>query len=327
MAIIDDELDDTGEGDDFIDARHVEGVAKARDIVEPWLKKMVENPEDERDLGVTLYHLSSRGKREKDIWFQRLRIGDDVGEFVDDLLDEASDNCEMLRGRNKYQVRVRGKDGCKSFFLESPSLPSDEHPLTARDFDDEPDMKGFLAQVMRHKEAETKLLLQVVHEWREEVKEEKDALRRENRELRQVEHGLRVRTEQVINMQWARDMEIRREAKKEQRKDRMMSEIANIGRRLLEAKGILPPPPPPVLGEKAPLEAQIMRFVGSLTPEQFNPNALKPEQRQALESILMEIAQWQAKRNSSSSNPSSQNADEEPSDKGSTSNTADSKAP
>lgn len=322
MAVMDDDdLDDRDREDDFIDARHVEGTDTARNLVEPWLKKMMANPEDERDLGVTLFHLSSRGKREKDIWYQRLRVGDDVAEFVDDLLDAAGENCEMFRGRNKYQVRVRGKEGCKSFFLESPSLASDEHPMTARDFDDEPDMKGFLAQVMRHKEAETKLLLQVVHEWREEVKEEKDALRRENRELRQVEHGLRLRTEQVINMQFARDMEIRKVQRAEQRKDKMMGEIAQIGRRLLEAKGILPPQPPPVIGEKAPLEARIMQFVSSLTPEQFNPDRLAPQQRQVLEAIFLDIAQWQAKRNSQGS-PSSQNADEEPSAKDSNPNPA-----
>lgn len=303
--MLDDNLDDDLlDDDDYIDARHVEGVDKARAKVEPWLKKMVQNPEDERDLGVTLYHLSNRGKREKDIWFQRLKMGDDVGEFVDLLLDEAADNCEMLRGRNKYQIRVRGKDGCQTFFLESPSLARDEHPMTARDFDDEPDMKGFLAQVMRHKEAETKLLLQVVHEWREEVKEEKDALRRENRELRQVEHGLRLRTEQVINMQFARDMEIRKVQRAEQRKDRALDQVAQIGRRLLEAKGILPPAPPPVIGEKAPVEAMVMQFVSSLTPEQFNPDRLTPQQRQSLEAIFTHIAQWQARRNSTDSQSS-----------------------
>ena len=324
-----DDLDDDrdlDEDDDFIDVPHVEGKDVAQTTIEKWLKKMVENPEDERDLGVTLYHVSNRGKREKDIHFARLKIGDDVIEFAGRLIDEAAENCEMNRGRNKYLIRVRGKDGCKGFTLESPHLTRDDHPLTSRDFDDEPDMKGFLAQVMRHKEAETKLLLQVVHEWREEVKEEKDALRRENRELRQVEHGLRLRTEQVINMQFARDMEIRKVQRSEQRKDKALDQVAQIGRRLLEAKGILPPAPPPVIGEKAPIEARVMQFVSSLTPEQFNPDRLTAQQRQSLEAIFMDIAQWQAKRNSTP-NTASQNADEAPSGAGSTPNQPDSKGP
>lgn len=310
-----DELDDDFEDDDdAIDADAFIGLDKARDTVKKFLESITS--EKERTLPLIVWHVTNRGRDEKDVWSGSLRVGGRIDDVLDEMMDAVCDHCETIRGRCRYRLTVRNHDGSKCFTVECPTLRDDEHPMTMRDFDLRGDAPSGYAQTLRHNEVLLKQLLIVVDGSLTESKSEKDELRRENRELRREREASLEREERVRSMQFARDMEVRKVQKADQRKERMIEQGAEIIKRIMEGKGLLPPAPPPVIGENAPIQARVMKFVESLTPDQFNPEALRPEQKAALQAIIMELMAWQAQAaagKSSPNTPSSQKADEAPS--------------
>lgn len=300
---------------DAIDVTHFEGVDKARRVVGAFLDSLLNNPDNEQALAVTVWHVTNRGRDEKDVWSGRLRVGDDVNEFLDEMMDEVCHHCEIIRGRNRYRVTVRNRDGSKTFTIESPPLRADEHPLTMRDFDASPDLAAAFSQNLRHNEVLMKFALQCFDRSLTETQNEKDELRRECRDLRREREASIDREEKVRSMQFARDMEVRKVQKADARKERLIEHVAEVGKRIMEGRGLLPPSPPPVIGENAPLQARVLKLVESLTPDQFNPESLRPEQKQMLQSIILDLAAWQQSAAQARPNaPTSQKADEAPSE-------------
>lgn len=317
MAVIDDSLDP--DLDDAIDVPHVTGTEEAERLLTPWLGRMLQNPENEKDLGVTLYRFAQ--KRETEIWYSILHVGDDPKEFVAELLEEAADDCETCRGRVRFIVRVRGMAGCKRFALESPELRKDEDPENTTDFDFHPDAQGTISLLLRHIEKKEQNTLSLFREWREDMKDEKDELRRECRDLRRADDLRRLDEEKLRNMAFAREMEWRKFTRAEERKDKAVETVGNIVQRFLAAKGIVPPPLPPILGENAPIEAQLQQFVEGLRPDQFDPTKLDPNQQVQLQRLIMHVGQYEANKRkpdpmpgSDAQNSTSQKAEGAPSD-------------
>lgn len=311
---LDDDFDDGD--DDAIEADQFIGLDKARSIVRKFLESLTENPDNEGVLPITVWHVTNRGRDEKDVWSVRHRIGAPLDDMIDDMMEAVCEHCDTIRGRNRYRLTVRTRDGSKCFTVECPPLRRDEHPLTMRDFDTGGDQQSGYAQTLRHNEAVIKMMLQVVDRSLTDSQNEKDELRREARDLRREREASIEREERVRSMQFARDMEVRKVQKADQRKEMMIDHGAQIVKRFMEGKGYLPPAPPPIIGENAPIQARLMKFVSSLTPEQFNPEALSPEQKAMLQSLIMEVAAWQssAAEKARSNTPSSQKADEAPSE-------------
>jgi len=117
--------------------RAVEGIAKARDLLEAWLTKWIRDDESYENRLLTMSGLSR--SRTYELWASKITISGEIGvsDFVQELLEEACFDCELKTGRCKYEVRIAGRPGCKRFVLESrgyEELPLEEESGTTEDY-------------------------------------------------------------------------------------------------------------------------------------------------------------------------------------------------
>jgi hypothetical protein len=283
MALLDEER--------IADVRHVTGGDVARAEIGPWLNAIMNGSENEEPLTVTLFRQAPKGSR--DLTEERLEFGEDVVEFTDMLVGFAEDDCLRSRGKANYVIRIRGKRAIKRFQLHRPLLSEDEDPELNDELDYSPNMEGMYSQQMHHTQKMMQGFLQMSKELRTSLQEENQELRQEVREHRREEHELRRATKDIYDMQFARDMALRKHEESEKLKEKVIGEVATFGKRYLSAKLGIPLEPPQLAAGSAdepPLQALMIEAIQSLTEEQIRNGT--DRQRQLFSILGERLARW-----------------------------------
>lgn len=201
------------------DAVTCEGGVEARTKVHDFLKKVENGLETQGELKVLLCQAAKMG--EQDVDEQIYDFSVPLEEFVNDLVSSAeSDAMDIGKGRVKYSVRVVGKQARCTFALSVPEREDED----VEDLDELPQKRGLISQQMRHNEAFAKIVVGQAREGSDVLREIIRDLRAENTTLKRREAETIKTLEELRSMQFARDLEVMKLHKAEQRKD----EVAKI---------------------------------------------------------------------------------------------------
>ena len=273
------------------DARSVEGQDDAHDRVFEWLTEIVNGSEKEDDLQVELYQKSKTTPMPLKRW--DFGLDEELEELVEEIIDAAEKDAMSpgYQGRIRYAVVVKGVAKHQAFTLFTPKIDDDEE-LDEEDlasFDETPSRKGLIHQQMRHTEAMTRLALSQARQGREDLIQENRELRAENQMLRKQHYDSVGQIEELRSMEWAREREIRKIEKEDQRKDQVVGALSRAVP-LIASKLLGAGPAEAVIGSPtSPVELMIGGFVESLqqNPEKFKKimEAMDPIDLQTLAEI------------------------------------------
>lgn len=198
------------------DATACVGGEEARAKVLEFLKKVENGMETEGEIKVTLFQCAKGG--ELDVQEEIYDFSMPLEEFVRDLVSAAeSDAMDIGKGRIKYSVRVAGKNARTTFALVVPEREDED----IQDLDELPNKRGLIGQQMAHNEVFAKLIVDQARESREDLREENRSLRADNAALRRREIEVMKQFEELTSMKFARDLEVMKLHKKEQRMDQV----------------------------------------------------------------------------------------------------------
>lgn len=291
------------------DAFACTGGPEARQKVLEFLTKVAEGLETEGELQVTLAQVAKGGAM--DVTEEIYDFSDTLDKFVEDLIDAAErDAMDIGKGRIKYSIRVAGKNARCTFALKVPEREDED----VEDLDELPNKKGLIAQQMQHNEVFAKLVVSQTRDSVDVLREMLREVRAENLQLKRREAEAIKMLEELRSMQFARDLEVMKIHKSEQRKDQvagilmqgapiLISKLMSGGGPLAGAmgQGSSPPAgasatPPPSTPGKAPrteLELMLEGFLKTFTQEQLiqiaNSGLLSPMQFGAFREILMYV--------------------------------------
>lgn len=189
--------------DDIDDASIIEGGTDARAKIMAWIKPIVQGPETESEVLVSLYQKSKLGEKSIDEFLYELGAGQSLDAFVGEIVDMAENDAAEMFGTIRYSIRIKGKTGRCAFALKVPrreGTEDDEEP------DENPDGKGLVHQAMRHAEVFAREMLASARVNNGMLMGMLRDVREENIHLKthQVEQ-IKI-TEQLRNMQFERDM-------------------------------------------------------------------------------------------------------------------------
>jgi hypothetical protein len=262
------------------DARIIEGGEEARVKLTAALRKFVEGPDTDGDIEITLYQAAKMGEMAIREFIYDFDGG--LDELVKEIINEAEDDAESHRGKVKYAVRVKGRPFRTIFTLHVPTVESLDDD---DDVDELPNRRGLIAQQMKHNEIFAKEMLAGSRTDRTFMYNMIRDLQQENQQLKKQWFEGQAIIENLRNMQFARDLELQKLQKSEERKDKVATMLMQTGPMLasrllgggtqaaVQAEEAGAP-----AGNRTPLEAMLEGLFSSL--EQ------KPEKLQQIANLL-----------------------------------------
>lgn len=205
-----------------------------------------------------------------------------IEELVKEIVDEAEEDAvQHARGKVKYAVRIKELGLREIFTLNIPAIDDDEDDY--EDLDELPNRRGLIQQQMRHNEVILKEAVSVGKSDRSMLYNMIRDLQAENALLKRQWFEGQAIIENLRNMQFARDLEIEKLRKSEQRKDQVAGMLLQTGPVLAAnllggGAGQAKQTSNEQLGNRTPLEAMVEALISSL--EQ------KPGKLQQIASLL-----------------------------------------
>ena len=199
------------------DGRYIQGGEEASERLIEWLSKKLKSTEIEGDVEINLFQKAQTGEMDVDKFTWTLDSG--LEELVDEIIEAAERDAENYRKSTRYGVRIEGKEQCLTFTLKVPPIDEDEDNELI-DFEELPNRKGIIGQLMRHTEIAVKDMLTSSRMGRDDMLKENKDLRQENANLRRLYYDQVKHIEEIQSMQFARNMKIKEFEKSEERKDK-----------------------------------------------------------------------------------------------------------
>jgi len=207
----------------------VEGLDEARVAIKRFVDKVSRSAETEGDIRIEVWQNGAGAEDAIEVFDLDL---EEPEETVSAILEAASqDAIELGRSTARYKLKTPPLAVRGNFTLR---LPSEEDEFED-DIDELPTSKGIVTQLMRHNEKILKLTVQNMRETKDTLR---GMLREQGEYVRTLEGNKleQVKTyEELLDKKHVRDLEIRRELKKEKRWDEV-GEFVKMGMPLLMAK-------------------------------------------------------------------------------------------
>ena len=199
------------------DGRFIEGGVEAGERLIEWLTKKIKSTETEGDVEINLFQKAQTGEMDVDKF--TFTLDGSLEELVEEIIEAAERDAENYRKSTRYGVRIEGKEQCLTFTLKVPPIDEDEDNELI-DFEELPNRKGIIGQLMRHTEIAVKDMLTSSRMGRDDMMKENKDLRQENANLRRLYYDQVKHIEEIQSMQFARNMKIKEFEKSEERKDK-----------------------------------------------------------------------------------------------------------
>jgi hypothetical protein len=252
------------------DAQMIEGGHDARVKLKGVFERLLSGADASSEpIEVTLYQVAKSG--ELSINNMSYDFDGSIDEFIKEIVDEAENDAIEHRGKVKYAVRVKGKQLRSVFVLKIPDIEDDDDDF--EDLDELPNRRGLIQQQMRHTEVFAKEMIASTKNDRTFMYNMIRDLQQENQALKRQWFEGQAIIENLRNMQFARDMEVEKIRKAENRKDQMAGGLlqmaGQIGTKLLGG-GAAQAEQTPLerLGQRTPLEGMVEQLFASLEQKQ-----------------------------------------------------------
>lgn len=262
------------------DAHIVEGGEDARIKLAHALQKLTKRgAEGEGSLEIVLAQVAKMG--EMTVQEFTYDFDSSVEELVQEIVDAAEEDAAAHHGRVKYAVRVKNPSLRTIFTLHRPLIEDDDDDF--EDLDELPNRRGLIQQQMRHTEVFAKEMISSSKTDRSFMYNMIKDLQQENQQLKKQWFEGQSIIENLRNMQFARDLEIEKLRKAEQRKDQVAGMLLQTGP-MIAAKllgggaGAAAQTSTEMLGQRTPLESMVEGFLASIEQN--------PEKLQKLAQIL-----------------------------------------
>jgi len=279
------------------DARIIEGGEDARVKLTHVLQKLISGPDAGDSLEIVLAQCAKMGE----LTLHEFKFDYDGGldDLVKEIVDEAESDAEQHRGKVKYAVRVKNKGLRTVFTLNIPYLEDDDEDF--EDIDELPNRRGLIQQQMRHTEIFAKEMISSSKSDRSMLYNMVRDLTQENQQLKKQWFEGQALIENLRNMSFARDLEIQKLQKAEQRKDQVAGMLLQTGP-MLAARLLgggaqqAQDTPKSHLGQRTPLEAMLEGLFASLEQKPEKLQRIAAELDPAELANLAEIHRYIAER-------------------------------
>lgn len=250
------------------DGKIVEGGQEAHFKVLAFLEDIKKSPDTEGDFVVQLVQLSKSG--EMNVAEFEYDYQEPLDKFVDEIIEEATEDAFNYGGKTKYAVRVEGKKKRCGFALVVPEMGDDEEDSDIEDFDDLPNRKGIMTQQMRHNEV---FLKQMLSTHKREAESLRQVIKEQAAELKQHRANWFEQqkvTSELMDMSFARRMEIAKLESSEKRKDKVADVLMQAGPMVVsKLLGGGQQAAVEMMGARSPMEQMLEALFKSLQPEQL----------------------------------------------------------
>jgi hypothetical protein len=250
---------------DIQDANYVES-DRARIDLTNWLSKHT-GTETEEGFEMLCTVDSKTGARE--IGTFRWDLDETIDKVAEEIIDDCEKDCLRFRGKMKYTVQILSTTGRAKKCTFSMHTPSDmEEGGNFDSFDNEsPDIQGGYGQALRHTEVFAREMVGLAKCSTKDLKEQLAESRAECRELKRDWFEQKRLYEDMLNMQFARDREIKKDIKSEERKEEAMKAFKQIlpfiaNKVLGQGQQVMDP------GPMSPSELQLASLLESLDGDQ-----------------------------------------------------------
>lgn len=199
------------------DGLYIQGGPEAGERLVEWLSKKLKSTEIEGDVEINLFQKAQTGEMDVDKF--NFSLDGSLDELVEEIIEAAERDAENYRKSTRYGVRIEGKEQCLTFTLKVPPIDEDEDNELI-DFEELPNRKGIIGQLMRHTEIAVKDMLTSSRMGRDDIMKENRDLRQENSNLRRLYYDQVKLIEEVRSMEFARRLKVKEFDKSEERKDK-----------------------------------------------------------------------------------------------------------
>lgn len=247
------------------DANYVESDRARADLTE-WLRKQT-GAETEEGFRLTCFADSKNGQRE--IGTYAWSVDETIDKVAEEIIEDCEEDCLRFRGKLRYSVIILSTVGRQkkcNFTLRTPTNMDAEPDFD--NFDDEmPDARGIIGQTQRHTEVFAREMVQSARGARTELREIISELRTENASLKRDWFEQKRLYEELVSMQFARDREIKKDLKSDERKDEAIKSLKQIlpfiaNKVLGQGQQVMDP------GPLSPSELMLANLLDSLDGEQ-----------------------------------------------------------
>jgi hypothetical protein len=288
------------------DTQSIEGVEEAEQKVLKFVKAATESTELEGTLEFELLMHGAGQDQDDPVWSSEWEPGDNISRLTKEIVEAAVEDASGYpNGVFKYVLKVVGVKARAVFSLRVNSVEDED----IEDIDELPNKKGVLQMLMRHQEKTMRIAIGSVAKTMQHMSKqlEKKDERIEAMEARQMD--MLKMTEDLISGRHARDLELRKLDREDQRKEQALGMLMNtlpvLATKVIGAHQAAQMAP----GGPTPLENVIEGLMGSVTQEQFQAiyksGLFTPEQIMALAQIaeMLKARQEAAQNGQNTQNP------------------------
>lgn len=273
--------------EEYENAETIDGIEDAQKTIKTFLLKGQKSSENEEGLDIILAQYGKSPKDEDPIEAFRLNFETDVDELTEEILNAACDDVSGMKAKKqKYTIRAPQMPTHRGTFTLKCNDGDDED---IDDIEDNPNRKGLMGMFMRHQQGLYKLSVgeskSIIDMLMEQLKTKDELI------IRMQEQSVNnlKQYEELISGRHARDIELRRIERKEERMDKvagtvltafpmLMSQLTGGG---ANAAKIMSQP-----GARTPLEMMLEGFMNSMNEEQLHKimgsGLFSPDQMQTL---------------------------------------------
>lgn len=306
---------DSGDGgrdrDRTIDVQGFTGGPEARKKLVPWLERVRKSSENDAELEISLVHLD--GPRENPVWSSQLAFDEDIGTFVDELVDEAESRSRNRGTNSTFVVRVEGTRFSRQFEIHTRRTPEQMDPWLSDSGFRGTELRDVIADLLSSKENDRRLIYQLVRDAREDSREMVASAQRTVEMYQRVDLENRALSAKMMKNEKIIDFQIEEKRNKRQQHEKMFGFMSMMGLKIVAEKlGIALPMPMMGAGPggggspggggggggggsgpRIPIEAKLMAFMQTM---QGSDIKLTDEQQQIFASIVQDVMTWQAEQ-------------------------------
>lgn len=224
--------------EDVRDAVQFKGIPEAKEKVKIWLMKECGrgNLDNEADFELVLAHRTTEDKDFAgfDLTLRQAADPRNLEKLADEIVDAACRFLSDYRGRQRFALKMEGRPKSITFALHVPARPIDQvdpegDPFEPVDF--APSQRGIVGMFMQHNHAMMREVITHASGNRTDYQRELRELREENARMRNEIYEGRKIAEELHDMKFRRDLELREYESEGERKDQIIRtlQMAAVG--------------------------------------------------------------------------------------------------
>lgn len=268
--------------DDIQNAKTIHGGEDAAMKVRVFLEKALKNSEEEAAPYVVLSYEQNGIEHNLETYGLDFAGGEKLEDVADQIIEDSEAHAERQRKRSKYVVRMKGATSRASPVVRwTLTVTNEVEDSPLDEYDEEPPTtKGIVAQMQRHDEKKTALMLQGVQITNRMTNDIVEVLQSQLAEERRENAVMRKERQDFLDMQWKRDMERQKYEDEERRRQQIMGALTTGFAMVIEHVAR-------TSGERAAVETMKSVF-HSMSPEQKMQlfTVLNDDQRSKLQSVV-----------------------------------------